>query len=67
MTIQETSPTTVGAAVWVSLKATPRHPSVECARCRATPTQAPGPGWLRCGTNPQTWQHLCPGCAEKVQ
>jgi len=50
---------------WVTLYATPRHRSVVCRRCQTTPPETPGAGWRRCGTDPQSWQHLCPTCAAK--
>jgi len=48
---------------WVKMFSTPRHKSVVCMTCQTTPCQAPGEGWMRSGTNPKTWKHLCPTCS----
>jgi hypothetical protein len=47
---------------WVMMRATPCHESVVCMSCWVTPAEEPGVGWHRQGTNPETWQHLCPIC-----
>jgi hypothetical protein len=49
---------------WVVMRGTPRHESVVCEECGTTPVQVPGVGWRRKGTNPATWRHLCPLCAD---
>lgn len=49
--------------MWVTMRATPQHESVVCESCGTTPSQSPGQGWKRKGTNPTTWRHLCPACA----
>jgi hypothetical protein len=52
------------AREWVRMRGTPRHESVCCELCGITPREVWGAGWLRKGTSPQTWEHVCPTCAQ---